>query len=171
MSKISREEADFILGREHRLTPANNMQTLFMSKIHPFKTINSIKQPHCKHICFGPMPSLLNTEEFKRWESIIRFYLDAEHWCTLEIYPEDWNAIQQSSLIGYHRFILLVKLSLANINNVGYNTCIVIDDAKHGDSNGGVWTHEVHNLRKREYFTRWDEFNGDTPRKFSKQSN
>jgi len=165
MDKITKENADFIFGREHRKTPANGMQTVKFTKPYPFKLINAVRPEHCRHLCFGPVSANeVSKEEILRWESTIRFFLDANYWCTLEIYPSHWEIIQKSTLVKYSRFILLVKLPLANTDNLNYNTCIVLEDKE----SIGVWTHELHNLRQRQYFTHDDEYFGDAYRKFDR---
>jgi hypothetical protein len=166
MAKVSRENADYILGREHRKTPAYNMQTLTLPKLYPVKSINRAKPEFCKHLSFSSPDPDISKSDFLKWVVTIKFFLDADYWCTLEIHPSHWNYLQKSPLVDYPRFILLVKLSLANINKAGYNTCIVIDDAEFGGSNGGVWTHDLHDLRQRQYFTRWDESMVDQHREF-----
>ena len=171
MAKLSREEADFILGREHRKTPAYGMQTLTLPQPYQFKIIDSVKPEHCKHICFGPMPKDISKTDIVKWLATVRLYLNAGNWCTLEISMSHWDTVQESPLVNYPRFILLVKLPLANVDKIGYNACIVIDDTKFGGSNGGVWTHELHNLRQRQYFTRWDEYSGNKNYKFNPPKN
>jgi len=162
MSNIPRQEAEFIIGREHRKTPAYGMQTLTCPVQAEFKHIDSIKPAHCKHLSFGPIPKTETSKaQIIKWTSIVRLYLEAGNWCTLEIDIAHWDLIQETALVNYPRFVLLVKLPLANVDKIGYNACIVIDDNEFGGSNGGVWTHELHNLRQRQYFTRWDDYHGD----------
>lgn len=171
MNKVSREDADFSLGRENRNTPAQGMQTLTLPQAYQFRTIDSIKPEHCKHLCFGPVPKDISKTDIVKWLATVRLYLDAGNWCTLEISTSHWDTVQESVLVNYPRFILLVKLPLANIDKVGYNACIVIDDPRPEGSNGGVWIHELHNLRQRQYFTSWDECDTGRNYKFTSKNN
>ena len=167
-----RSDSDFMVGREIEHTPAYNMQTLFLPKIYPVKFIMSVKPKHCTHLYFGAnkgFPETVDSKEFKIWEVTVLAFLKKGFWCTLDFQPHHWNLVMNSKLINEPRFIPLVSLEVPGIERANYNTCIKLDDTGIEATNGGVWVHELHNLRTRETFTRWDEYRGDKHHKFLTQ--
>jgi len=160
-----REECDYMWGREVERTPAYGMQTLFLPKPYSFKMINKIRPEHCNHLYFGANKGFpthkLSADEWLSWESTIRFFLDAGFWCTLDIPAHQWEDTLETCLVEYPRFILMVSLELPYIAQSGYNACLKLDDKSIEGHNGGVWVHELHELRDRTKFTRWDDYRND----------
>ena len=168
-----RSEGDFMVGREIENTPAKNMQTLFLPQLYPLQFIQNIKPQHCTHLYFGAnkcFPAEITDKDFKKWEITISMFLKKGYWCTLDFQPQHWNMVINSRLTQFPRFIPLVALELPNIQQAGYNACVKLDDTDIEGKNGGVWVHEIHALRSRESFTRWDQYKGDKHYKFDKKN-
>jgi len=164
--KVSREDCDYMLGREIENTPAKGMQTLFIAKAGlPPTVIAKICPTFCTHIYFGANKCFpkhkMNNDEWRYWERTIEIFLKQGYYCTLDIPVHQWNDVLETSLVEYPNFILMLSLELPYINQAGYHATLKLDDTSLGGVNGGVWCHQLHDLRDRKVYTAWNDYRGD----------
>ena len=55
----------------------------------------------------------------------------------------------------------MISVPMPYVNQFNYNATLKIDDKAFKGPNGGVWCHQVHELRDRTKFTDWSKYVGD----------
>jgi hypothetical protein len=55
----------------------------------------------------------------------------------------------------------MISVKIPYLTQLNYNATIKIDDKGFEATNPGVWTHQLHDLMKREKFTDWDQYKDD----------
>ena len=80
------ENVQFFTGVEIEHTPAHGMKTLFVVGIQTTELI-ALNLNGSKHIFFGANHSYnpQNNVEHKAWENMIRFFLEKDYLCSLDI--------------------------------------------------------------------------------------
>ena len=165
----------FFVGDEIERTPAFGMRTLFVVGTPPIEEIlrkaNDTQalldeSKRIKHIYFGanqsfPNPDINDSQSWKPWEEMIRDCLKQDYWCTLDLDSKAAEALLESGLTEYRRFIPQISVKLPYLNQLGYNATIKIDDKDFEASNPGVWCVPLNVLTHRRYFTNWDEYGND----------
>jgi len=161
------ESVTFFTGTEIELTPAYNMQTLFVVGVQDVARITEIAgENYCKHIYFGanqsfPKLATDDADAWRPWERMIDQCLEAGYWCTLDFDVAVVQGVLECTFIGHRRFIPQISVKIPYLTQLGYNATIKLDDLDFDHSNPGVWCHSLHSLTTRETFTDWDQYRKD----------
>lgn len=156
------ETAVFFVGDEIERTPAYGKKTLFVVGVQPIGDISN-NLTGCEHIFFGANHSF-NPEtpkEWKDWESMIQFFLEKGYLCSLDIPISCVEVFHDSGLCEYNNFIPQIRVPIPYIKLWNYNTMLKIDDRDFNSTNPGVWTHSLHKLMDRRWFTDWQQYSND----------
>ena len=156
------EDVVFFVGNEVEHTPAYSMRTLFVTGVQPVEHIAANLQG-CQHIFFGANHSYnpQTYEEHKAWESMIKFFLDKEYLCSLDIPINQVEEFHESGLCEHDNFIPQIRVPIPYIKLWNYNTMLKIDDKDFKATNPGVWSHSLHTLMDRSKFTDWNQYKND----------
>jgi hypothetical protein len=163
----SSEEVTFFIGTEIEHTPAFGMRTLFVTGVQPVDEIAYHFDKHpdgIEHIFFGANHSYnpQNYDEHKAWENMIRFFLDKDYLCSLDIPINQLEEFHDSGLCESDNFIPQIRVPIPYIKLWNYNTMLKIDDKDFKATNPGVWSHSLHTLMDRKNFTDWSQYKNDT---------
>lgn len=161
------DSVSFFVGEEIEKTPAYGKKTLFVNGIQSIEKIKLFyHSQNCEHIFFGANhsfnPEINNYDQWKLWEDMIMTFLKDGFLCTLDIPITHVETFHDSGLCEYNNFIPQIRISIPYVQLWNYNTMIKIDDRGFNQTNPGVWCHSLHNLKNREKFTEWSEYNLDT---------
>jgi hypothetical protein len=166
MKRDGHENIKFFYGTEIEHTPAHNMKTLFVVGVQPVDEIG-INLKGAEHIYFGANMSfpklLVDSNEWKQWEDMIKYFLRLGYWCTLDVDVVCAEGLCESGLTEYNNFIPMLSVKLPYIQQLGYNATIKLDDKDFAKTNPGVWCHSVHELMDRKKFTNWSQYTKDQP--------
>lgn len=161
-----RQEVTYFTGKEVEHTVCYGMHTLFVVGTPPLADILlKAQQENVQQIYFGTSQSFnpKNIEDWEAWNYIISGCLRAGYWVTLDF---DVSYAQQHLLeYGWtenNKFVPMISVKLPYIKLYNYNTTVKIDDKTWGDTNPGVWTHQLHDLMSKETFTGWHQYTGDS---------
>lgn len=162
----SGEENDvtFFTGHEVEKTPAYDKKTLFVVGKQRFDTIARFyKQERCEHIFFGANHSFKpNTaDDWDAWERMIKYFLDQDIMCSLDLSLDLAEPMLETSLVEYHNFIPQLRVVVPYVKQWPYNTMIKIDDKDFKATNAGVWCHGLHELTNHTFFTDWSKYKLD----------
>lgn len=157
------DNAVFFTGIEVEHTPAFGLLTLFVVGIQDVEEI-AINLSGARHIFFGANHSFnpSTPEEWNNWETMIRFFLDKEYLCSLDIPLSAVEEFNDGGLNESDYFIPQIRVPIPYIKLWNYNTMIKIDDKDFKATNPGVWTHSLHDLKDRSKFTDWSQYSNDT---------
>ena len=160
-------DVTYFTGIEIERTPAYGKQTLFVSGAQDVDDIAkqlSSTSVAIDHIFFGANHSYnpVNHDEAIAWDSMIKFFLDRDYLCSLDIPIEQAENFLDSGLCEYNNFIPQLRVPIPYIKLWNYNTMIKIDDINFDTTNPGVWTHSLHTLMDRKVFTDWSQYQNDT---------
>lgn len=152
----------FFTGVEVEHTPAYGMQTLFVTGLQPVEEIAKHLQG-CQHIFFGANHSYNPATAFEHeaWDDMIRFFLDKEYLCSLDIPMNQVEEFNEGGLNEHNNFIPQIRVPIPYIKLWNYNTMIKIDDKDFNATNPGVWSHSLHKLQDRSKFTEWSKYSND----------
>lgn len=161
-----KEDIMFFIGKEVEHTPAYNLETLFVVDLQSVENIaRHLAQGEgpIRHIFFGANHSYnpVTHLEHNAWEKMIRFFLDKDYLCSLDIPMNQVEEFHEGGLCEYDNFIPQIRVPIPYIRLWNYNTMIKIDDKDFNATNPGVWSHSLHKLMDRDNFTSWDKYNGD----------
>lgn len=162
----------FFVGTEVEHTPAYGKRTLFVTGIQPAQDIqdwlddfNSFEDTakHIEHIFFGANHSFnpVLPDEWRLWESMIKFFLEKDYLCSLDIPISHIEEFHDNGLCEYNNFIPQIRVPIPYIKLWNYNTMLKIDDKDFNATNPGVWTHSLHKLMDRNCFTDWQQYSND----------
>jgi hypothetical protein len=156
------EVAVFFIGTEVEHTPAYGKKTLFVTGVQPVDDIAKNLQG-CEHIFFGANHSYnpQNNLEHQRWESMIRYFLEKDYLCSLDIPINQVEEFNDSGLCESDNFIPQIRVPIPYIKLWNYNTMLKIDDKDFKATNPGVWSHSLHTLMDRSKFTDWSQYKND----------
>ncbi len=172
----STDQAKFFTGTEVEHTPAFGMKTLFVVGVQSFDDIqdwlddfNSYedRSKHIEHIYFGAnmsFPASIRTNDsvfWNPWENMVQYFLNKGYLCTLDIPVSCVEGLLEGGLCEHHNFIPMISVKLPYIQQLGYNATIKLDDKGFNETNPGVWTHSLHELKDRSKFTDWNKYNND----------
>ena len=163
MKREGHEDVEFFKGTEVERTPAFGKKTLFVVGIQPIDSI--IAHIHGEeHIFFGANHSFnpKSPEEWRKWESMITYFLERGRLCTLDIPISAVEEFHEGGLCDYRNFIPQIRVSVPYTKLWNYNTMLKIDDKDFDATNPGVWCHSLHSLMSSETFTSWDDYKGDS---------
>ncbi len=152
----------FFTGVEVEHTPAFGLKTLFVTGIHSEEEIAQNLQG-CEHIFFGANHSFnpQSPAEWNSWEKMIRFFLDKDYLCSLDIPISAVEEFHEGGLCENDNFIPQIRIPIPYIKLWNYNTMIKIDDKGFNETNPGVWSHSLHTLKDRSKFTDWNQYKKD----------
>ena len=152
----------FFTGIEIEHTPAYGKKTLFVTGVQPVEHI-ALNLQGCEHIFFGANHSFnpQTYEEHKAWEEMIRFFLDKDYLCSLDIPINQVEEFNDGGLNDYDLFIPQIRVPIPYVKLWNYNTMIKIDDKDFKATNPGVWSHSLHSLMDRKNFTDWAQYKND----------
>ena len=159
----------FFTGIEVEKTPAFGMKTLFVTGVQPCDVIqNHYDEEQCEHIFFGANHSFNpgvnfpeDADAWDEWEGMIRYFLDKNILCSLDLPLSHAEALLETVLIESDNFIPQIRIPLPYIKQYNYNTMIKLDDRDFNATNPGVWCHSLHDLMDREKFTDWGKYGLD----------
>ena len=171
MNREGHENTQFFYGTEVEHTPAHGRYTVFVVGCQDIEHIRlrlTVGSAPVEHIYFGANQSFLkcgvnDVGVWRPWETMIKFFLDRDYLCTLDIDVNCAEGLLESGLTEYHNFIPMISVKLPYINQFGYNATLKIDDKDFRATNPGVWCHSLHDLQNRTRFTDWSEYTKDTP--------
>ena len=155
--------AIFFTGKEVEHTPAYNMDTLFVVGVQPIDLIEQNLVAGTQHIFFGANHSFNPTtaDQHDSWSDMIRYFLEKEYWCSLDIPINQVEEFNEGCLCEYDNFIPQIRIPIPYIKLWNYNTMIKIDDKDFKATNPGVWSHSLHTLMDRKQFTDWLAYKND----------
>jgi hypothetical protein len=161
-----KEDIIFFIGNEVEHTPAFGMRTLFVTGIQPVDEIAYHFDKHpdgIEHIFFGANHSYnpQNYDEHKAWENMIRFFLEKDYLCSLDIPLNQVEEFHDSGLCESNNFIPQIRVPIPYVKLWNYNTMLKIDDKDFKATNPGVWSHSLHTLMDRSKFTDWNQYKND----------
>jgi hypothetical protein len=165
-----RQEVTYFTGYEVEHTICHGMFTLFVVGTPPLEQI--LMQTICgsdkvTHIYFGTSqsfnPKSISQEEYKAWDEVIIGCLKKDFWVTLDFGVEHIEGVLESAYNEYPRFVPMISVKLPYINQLNYNATLKLDDRTWGATNPGVWTHQLHDLMRKDKYTHWDQYTQDTP--------
>jgi hypothetical protein len=156
------DNVQFFIGIEVEHTPAFGLKTLFVTGIHPVEDI-ALNLNGANHIFFGANHSFnpQTPAEWDAWETMIRFFLDKDYLCSLDIPLSAVEEFHEGSLCESDNFIPQIRVPIPYIKLWNYNTMIKIDDKDFKATNPGVWSHSLHSLKDRSKFTDWAQYKND----------
>ena len=168
MDRSGHHNAAMFTGIEVEHSPAYGMQTLFVIGVQSTEDIEKVldTQSQIEHIYFGANQSFptgrATSQDWIRWENMIMPFIGRGYWCTLDIDVREVEGLLESTMVEYHKFILMISVKLPYLQQLGYNATIKIDDKDFAATNPGVWCHSLHSLTKREgIFTDWSKYTKD----------
>lgn len=165
MEREGHNDIRFFIGTEVEHTPAFGKKTLFVVGVqHPNDIISHLNG--CEHIYFGanmsfPKLGVNDAEEWYAWEGMVKYFLEREYLCTLDVDVTCVEGLAESGLTEYYNFIPMISVKLPYVQQLGYNATIKLDDIDFKGTNPGVWCHSIHNLMDRKVFTDWSEYDKD----------
>jgi hypothetical protein len=165
MNREGHENTQLFYGIEVEHTPALGKYTLFVVGVQDVEDIRS-HLDGVNHIYFGanqsfPRCGVDDAEVWGPWERMIKFFLEYDYVCTLDVDVSCAEGLLESGLTEYHNFIPMLSVKLPYINQLGYNATLKIDDKDFAATNPGVWCHSLHSLMDRNKFTNWSRYSGD----------
>jgi len=161
------EAVEFFTGIEIEHTPAYGMETLFVTGVHSSDTILAMaEENNVKHIYFGANQSFRtggvnDAATWGLWEKMIFPCLKKGYWCTLDFDVKEVEGLLEGGFCEHRKFIPMISVKIPYLTQLNYNATIKIDDKGFEATNPGVWTHQLHDLMKREKFTDWDQYKDD----------
>ena len=171
MNRSGHEDTRFFLGTEVEHTPAHGEMTLFVVGLQTEDTIDAalraanleaMPRP-IRHIFFGANHSYnpRTADEIRQWEEVIQLFLDRGFLCSLDIPMSQVAEFHEGGLCEHRNFIPQIRVSIPYIQLWNYNTTIKIDDHDFAATNPGVWCHSLHDLKSRDAFTDWNQYQQD----------
>ena len=157
--------AQFFTGTEVEHTPAYGMKTLFVVGVQSVEAIAS-NLNGAEHIYFGanmsfPPLEINDRKNWDAWEGMIKFFLNKEYLCTLDVDVACTEALVEGGLCEYNNFIPMISVKIPYSQLLGYNATIKLDDKGFNKTNPGVWCHSLHELQNRAAFTDWSKYTKD----------
>jgi hypothetical protein len=170
MNRVGHENTQFFYGHEVEHTPAHGQYTMFVVGCHDVEDVRlrltTGPESGINHIYFGanmsfPKCQVNDVGVWRPWETMIKFFLEYDYLCTLDIDVSCAEGLLESGLTEYHNFIPMISVKLPYINQFGYNATLKIDDRDFAATNPGVWCHSLHELQDRSRFTDWSKYTKD----------
>lgn len=170
MNRSGHQSKKFFLGHEVEHTPMLGRRTLFVIGCQPTRDIESVlSDPYTslggqvEHIYFGANHSFdpQSSEDWQQWCDLIRTYLVAGFWCTLDFDVRHTELVAETALCEYNTFIPMISVKMPYVRQMNYNAVVKIDDRDFAATNPGVWCHRLHDLQTRDTFTDWTQYSSD----------
>jgi hypothetical protein len=161
-----RQDVVYFTGFEVEHTICYGKKTLFVVGTPSLEGIfDNANDNDCKHIYFGTSqsfnPKSISQEEYKAWDEVILGCLKANYWVTLDFDSSHNEGVLESGYSEYPRFVPMISVKLPYINQHNYNATLKLDDRTWGATNPGVWTHQLHDLMRKDKYTHWDQYTQD----------
>lgn len=156
------------IGTEVEKTPAYQMKTLFVVGLHDYNDLlvhKSTPDANIEHLYFGANQSFnseISDVDLSKWVNMITPWLDNGIWCTLDFDVSLTDKVLSTNLCSYRHFIPQISVKIPNLQNLGYNATLKIDDVDFDATNPGVWCHRLSELLSRDKFTNWDQYGTDS---------
>ena len=165
MDRNPEQGPQFFGGIEVEHTPAYGMGTLFVVGVHAVEEIEQ-NLNGARHIYFGanmsfPKLAINDAEQWQAWEFMVRYFLERDYFCTLDVDVSCVEGLAESCLTEYSNFIPMISVKLPYVQLLGYNATIKLDDIGFNATNPGVWCHSLHSLQDRKVFTPWHHYEED----------
>lgn len=160
-----RQAVEYFIGTEIEHTAMKGEKTLFVVGVKSHEEIAKRADEHgIKHLYFGTSQSFTprSNNDYEAWEQMIKPLLKQGYWCTLDFGVEYAHDVLECGFDEYDNYISMISVKLPYIKQFNYNATIKLDDTTWGHSNPGVWCHSLHELQKRDVYTDWREYVGDT---------
>lgn len=161
-----RQMVDYFVGTEVEHTAMKDQKTLFVVGIKPVDEIIAIAEREgVKHLYFGTSQSFHphSPYDWAAWDDMIKPLLLKDYWVTLDFGVEYCRDLNEQSWNEYNTFIPMISVKIPHIRLYNYNATVKIDDNTWGDTNPGVWCHQLNDLMKRNVYTDWKDYVGDHP--------
>ena len=165
-----KSDVEYFVGKEVEKTPAYDKDTLFVVGIKPYRDIIKLAtRNNCDHVYLGANQSFSVTGEFgtqeetEGWDEMITELLKAGFWVTLDYDVKHHDFVIESGYNEHDQFISMISVKLPYVEQLNYNACIKIDDSDFRASNPGVWVYYANELKDRNKFTAWEEYEKDQP--------
>lgn len=164
------KDVSFFTGVEVENSPALGFDTLFVVGL---QSVDKIEQKiewcnnfKIEHLYFGAnqsfvIPEIHSSEFWAEWTNMIKHFLDAGYWATLDLNIKYVKDLHETGLCEFNTFIPMISAPIPYIGLLNYNATLKIDDIGLGYSNPGVWCHQVHDLQNRSVFTDWSKYSDD----------
>lgn len=176
MHRSGHEHADFFVGTEVEHTPAYGKKTLFVVGLQDANRVVEIlnqsnasnnSEDRIQHVYFGanmsfPKLSINDAVAWNSWYHMICSVMEkTDIMCTLDIDVSCAEGLAESGLCEHSNFIPMISVKMPYVRLLNYNTVVKIDDKDFKSTNPGVWTHSLHALMSREFFTDWSAYQND----------
>lgn len=161
-----RQQVEYFIGTEVENTTMKGQLTLFVVGIKPVEEIIELaKSNNITHIYLGTSQSFHpNTPyDWDSWDKLISALLVKDFWVTLDFDVEYARDLHEEGWNEYNTFIPMISVKIPYLKLYNYHATVKIDDLTWGHSNPGVWCHPLNELLKRDVYTDWKDYVGDTP--------
>ena len=157
----------YFIGTEIEHTVAYGKKTLFVVGMQDVDEVKAMAERNeVEAIYLGANQSFQITgddgtnEENDGWDALVKG-LVSDYFVTLDFDLEDIDWVLESGYNENNNFISMVSVKVPYVEQLGYNTCIKIDDIDFNATNKGVWTHSLHSLMDPKKFTNWNQYKQD----------
>jgi len=157
----------YFIGTEIEHTIAYGKKTLFVVGMQDVDEVKEMAERNeVEAIYLGANQSFEITgddgtdEENAGWDALVKG-LVSDYFVTLDFDLEDIDWVLESGYNENNNFISMVSVKVPYVEQLGYNTCIKIDDIDFNATNKGVWTHSLHSLMDPKKFTNWNQYKQD----------
>lgn len=158
------EDPKFFIGVEVERSPLYGMKTLFViDKQNPKEILQRCLKHNVQHAYLGCGYTFKpeTDEDWVEWNHIIMELIKADIWVTLDFNAKYCEDVLEFGWGEYNKFVAMISVPMPYVNQFNYNATLKIDDKAFKGPNGGVWCHQVHELRDRTKFTDWSKYVGD----------
>ena len=151
------------VGKEVEHTPMYGENTLFVvGTNHPVTDIVAQCKLHeCNHVYLGANMSF-NVDSIHGFKYLAKKLLELDYYVTLDFEVKDTEAVNETGLTEYDRFIPMISVKIPYADQLGYNACVKVDDKDFRASNHGVWVHRLRDLMDNSVFSPWSKYTKDT---------
>lgn len=145
----------YFIGQEVEHTQAHNKLTLFVVGLQDIdKILKQAKKHGVEHIYLGANQSF---DGNSKYAELVDGCIAGGYLTSLDIDVKYVGAIRKQHPL----FIPIISVQVPNIESLGPNASIKIDDDITNKTNPGVWTHRVNALMNITVFTGWDKYDND----------
>jgi hypothetical protein len=161
-----RQAVVYFTGYEVEHTICHGMKTLFVVGTPSVEEIlNKAEEAEVEHIYFGTSqsfnPTAMTHTEYTAWDQVINGCLIKDYWVTLDFDIKHIEGVLESGWNESSRFVPMISCKLPYIKQLNYNATLKLDDITWGETNSGVWTHQLHDLMSKDKYTHWDQYTQD----------
>jgi hypothetical protein len=164
-SGVTKDDVIFFTGVEVERTPAYGQMTLFVTGVQDTSKIEELYNKHnCSHIFFGANHSLQRyypSPKIEIWERMITPFLARGILCSLDIPLDIVESVNAFKFSKHPNFIPQIRIPLPHIEKMNDSTMIKLDDKGYDQTNPGVWTIKLKDLRENNKLTEWSEYTND----------